>query len=216
MARDKSNETRNHKGNVIKKVKKKKYPDTHKTPKRRVPKSTANVAKEAEKWRKEYNKPGAKSIWLANSKRTKEVIFSSPEILLEEFLDYVQFCKDNPWVRQRVVISGKKGTEISNEPIEKPVTLGGFMVFCGVGDRYWQNFVQEIAPRDENYGSVIDFIKKATREQNIDGAAVGIYNANIISRLHGLADNINTNITDDRQKVADVFPKKLKEGTKKR
>lgn len=194
----KEKKKKNWKGNVIKEVKKNNYPDTHATPKRRTPKSTDMKKNEVDKWRKKNNKPSAKSVWLKNSKKTREVIFSTPEILMEEFENYVQFCKDNPWLKTeyKTTKSGLRKVEI---PTAKPVTVGGFMVFCGVGETYWKNFRAEVAPRNPDFGQVIDYIYKTTREQNIEGATVHAYNGNIISRLHSLVER--TDITSGGEAI---------------
>lgn len=112
----------------------------------------------------------------------------TPAKLQEKFVEYVQWCKDNPIVL---------GTKVSNTSVEgipygsvtteeKPrlVSIGGFLVYIGATRSWWG----ELDRAKQDFSAVKDLIRGFCEEYQKEMAAANIFNANIISRLLGLAD----------------------------
>jgi hypothetical protein len=116
----------------------------------------------------------------------------SPEQLYELFLRYKADVKANP--RIKYVYGGKEFEERA-EPLERPLTMEGFEVFCwdevGCVDDYFLN-------RDKRYGeftAICSRIRREIRNDQITGGMVGQYNASITQRLNNLKEQVeNTNI----------------------
>lgn len=112
----------------------------------------------------------------------------TPAQLAEKFVEYVEWCKNNPIVL---------GTQVSNTSVdghpygsttteEKPrlVSIGGFLVFIGSTRSWWG----ELDRAKQDFSAVKELIRDFCENFQKEMAANGIFNAQIISRLLGLAD----------------------------
>ena len=116
----------------------------------------------------------------------------SPEQLYELFKKYKEDVKANPRIKS---VFGGKEFEERAEPLERPLTMEGFEIFCwdevGVVEDYFMN-------RDKRYvefTAICSRIRKEIREDQITGGMVGQYNASITQRLNNLKEQVEqTNI----------------------
>lgn len=135
----------------------------------------------------------------------KHKYIETPEKLWEYFQAYVQFERDNPM--NKVEYAGKDGIE-RNTQLETPITFEGFE--CYLAD---QDIVNDLGDYSSNkddryadYATIITRIRKNCFVNNYKGAAVGLFNANLIARKLGIADstkneNENTNILTGKLSV---------------
>ena len=116
----------------------------------------------------------------------------SPEQLYELFTKYKTDVKANPRIKS---VFGGKEFEERAEPLERPLTMEGFEIFCwdivGVVEDYFLN-------RDKRYSeftAICSRIRKEIRNDQIEGGMVGQYNPSITQRLNGLKEQVEqTNI----------------------
>jgi DNA polymerase II small subunit/DNA polymerase delta subunit B len=116
----------------------------------------------------------------------------SPEQLYELFKKYKEDVKANPRIKS---VFGGKEFEERAEPLERPLTMEGFEIFCwdevGVVEDYFMN-------RDKRYSeftAICSRIRKEIREDQITGGMVGQYNPSITQRLNNLKEQVEqTNI----------------------
>lgn len=111
--------------------------------------------------------------------------------------EYFKWCDDNPIRGQRSVRSkdgnakdpkGKiKGT--SDEMFPRPYTFEGFCRFAGISD--YSMFCRNNKDR-EGFAEVLAYIRNRIRCNQIEGGLVGIYQPNLVARLNGIAENLNT------------------------
>ena len=117
---------------------------------------------------------------------------NSPEQLYELFIKYKDDVKANPRIKH---VFGGKDFEERAEPLERPLTMEGFEVFCwdevGMVEDYFLN-------RDKRYSeytAICSRIRKEIREDQITGGMVGQYNPSITQRLNNLKEQVEqTNI----------------------
>lgn len=140
--------------------------------------------------------PIGNDFWTARSKHGREKLFTSPEILWEAACEYFTWCKNNPWFRTEYI--GKEAIEVKI-PIERPFTLIGLCVFLGVSSSYFRVFKSTLKEADKEYLTVITRIEEIIYTQQFEGATVGVFKENIISRNLGLKDN--TDITSNGEKI---------------
>lgn len=114
----------------------------------------------------------------------------TPEELLEKFKEYVQWCQDNPILTKvRLDARSVEGIAYGNTTTEeKPrmISVSGFCIFIGVTLRWWGEL--ENGKRKKEFSAVKDLIREFCEDYQKEMAANHIFNANIISRLLGLAD----------------------------
>jgi hypothetical protein len=107
-------------------------------------------------------------LWKLRAKHGRDKLFETPEFLWEAAVEYFENCDKNPWKRQKV-----------------PYTLTGFLVFIEANKEYWRDFKKA---QHNGFSGVIEKIEMIIYDQKYTGAAVGAFNANIISRDLGLVD----------------------------
>jgi hypothetical protein len=116
----------------------------------------------------------------------------SPEQLYELFIKYKEDVKANPRIKS---VFGGKEFEERAEPLERPLTMEGFEIFCwnivGEVEQYFKN----IDKRYEEYIPICTHIRKEIRRDQIEGGMVGQYNPSITQRLNNLKEQVEqTNI----------------------
>lgn len=131
-----------------------------------------------------------------------EKLFKTPESLWKAACGYFLWVKNNPWYKNEFREGG-----IVKIPVGRPMTIIGMCVHWGVGSDYYRHFKNEMSAEDKKlFGPVVKVIDDTIYKQKFEGAAIGAFNANIISRDLGLADNQNVNLSDNRKEVGDLFP----------
>jgi len=134
----------------------------------------------------------------------KHKYIETPERLWQLFEKYVLHEKNSPMFKREYV--GKDGIE-KDTPLETPITFEGFE--CYLSDKgVIEDLGQYSANRDEAYSDyvpIITRIRKNCYVHNFKGAAVGMFNANLISRKLGLTEKTdNTNTTE--VKILNIDP----------
>lgn len=120
----------------------------------------------------------------------------TPEQLLEKFQEYVQWAIDHPIeTGGKTIVSGGNGADKawSNETVKEEktprlVSIDGFLVHIGGSAAYWSQLDRR--RRGEDFVKVKSFIREYCAQYQKEMASAGIFNANIISRLLGLADKV--------------------------
>ena len=125
----------------------------------------------------------------------------SPEQLYELFLRYKEDVKANPRIKS---VFGGKEFEERAEPLERPLTMEGFEVFCwdevGQVEQYFKN----IDKRYEEFLPICSRIRKEIRRDQIEGGMVGQYNPSITQRLNNLKEHVEqTNVEQPLFKLRD-------------
>ena len=125
----------------------------------------------------------------------------SPEQLYELFLRYKEDVKANPRIKS---VFGGKEFEERAEPLERPLTMEGFEIFCwhevGEVEQYFKN----VDKRYEEFIPICSHIRKEIRGDQIEGGMVGQYNPSITQRLNNLKEHVEqTNVEQPLFKLRD-------------
>ena len=125
----------------------------------------------------------------------------SPEQLSELFDKYKRDVKANPRIKS---VFGGKEFEERAEPLERPLTMEGFELFCydevGLVEQYFKN----VDKRYEEFIPICTRIRKAIRQDQIEGGMVGQYNPSITQRLNGLTERVENTIVTEQPLFPDV------------
>jgi len=121
---------------------------------------------------------------MAERGRPKKI--ESPDQLLEMFDSYKKHVKDNP--RFRYVLC-QKTAQMVPEPLECPLTLEGFEIYCYDEFKIWiEHYFRNETGTYEDFRTICTYIKRQIREDQIKGGMVGQYNPSITQRLNGLTE----------------------------
>jgi hypothetical protein len=117
----------------------------------------------------------------------KHKYIETPEKMWEHFEAYRTEVKSNP--RKKHVFVGKDGVS-DYELLERPLTLDGFECYCydnGIISDL-SNYFANSDNKYSDYSTICSRIRKAIKDDQIQGGMVGQYNASITQRLNGLTD----------------------------
>lgn len=144
--------------------------------------------------------PEGNQFWKLQSKHGREKLFADPALLWDAAAEYFEWVDANPWMKieqmkRPTVTKDKVGDSeiqtlhsIAELPNARPYTIQGFCLYCGASREWWTKFK---GGKDiEAFLPVISRIEEIIYTQKFEGAVVGAFNANIISRDLGLADKV--------------------------
>ena len=121
----------------------------------------------------------------------KHKYIKSPEQLWGYFCDYVKHESQNPMFKADYV--GKEGERV-NTPLQVPITFEGFECYLADLDIIQDlgHYAANTGGNYESYCTIITRIRKNCFVQNYKGAAVGLFNANLVAKKLGLVDKVET------------------------
>lgn len=116
----------------------------------------------------------------------------TPKQLAEKFVEYVNWADEHPIrIKTTETSTSVQGIPYGKEAVEeKPrlVSVGGFCVWLGELRQWWDGLDREGAKHREEFSAVKSLIREYCEKYQKEMASSGLFNANIISRLLGLAD----------------------------
>nr|QIG67132.1 terminase small subunit protein [Rhizobium phage RHph_TM26] len=150
----------------------------------RDPKRRAALLKKIEADKGKPYTPGTK-MWECRSKMGPKYLYQGEEGCVElwqELLNYLQWCENNPLQEGKLVSYLGRGSVVK-VPKMRIATLGGFCLHLGINPATYVDWRAR-----EDIGKIILVIDEAIKQYQLSGASADLLNANIISRLLGLAD----------------------------
>ena len=135
----------------------------------------------------------------------------TPKQLAEKFEEYVKWSEENVieiGERQKGIASGGYVDKTTTNYKQRLISVHGFLVFIGKSKRWWTELSD--GKQGDKFSTLKDSITSYCEDYQKEMAAAGIFNANIISRLLGLADkkeltgeaiNIIVNSQEEKEKL---------------
>ena len=135
----------------------------------------------------------------------------TPKQLAEKFEEYVKWSEENVieiGERQTGIASGGYVDKTTTNYKQRLISVHGFLVFIGKSKRWWTELSD--GKQGDKFSTLKDSITSYCEDYQKEMAAAGIFNANIISRLLGLADkkeltgesiNIIVNSQEEKEKL---------------
>lgn len=123
----------------------------------------------------------------------KHKYIETPEKMWEYFEAYAIETKENP--RYKIEYVGKEGERVKT-PLERPLTIEGFELWMAKNEIIMDlsQYFANTDGRYTEYQTICTRIRKAVRNDQIEGGMVGQYNASITQRLNGLKEQTETDI----------------------
>jgi hypothetical protein len=135
----------------------------------------------------------------------KHKYIESPEDLLDLFKEYVKYEAENPMYKIDYV--GQLATKVTI-PLETPITFDGFECYLreiGVIKSHLGHYEDKNNESYKDYLPIITHIRQFCYVHNFKGAAVNLFNANLIAKKLGLTEKIET--TNIEQPLFNDVPK---------
>lgn len=115
----------------------------------------------------------------------KQKYIKTPEDLEALFDEYREDVKSNP---RKKKVKGNKDFVLSDEDLERPLTMEGFEVFCYKKGFTIDNYFKNSTGAYDAYYHICYIIKKQIRLDQIEGGMVGQYNPSITQRLNNIVE----------------------------
>lgn len=144
-------------------------------------------------------------FWKLRTKHGPAKLFADPVLLWDEACKYFDWCDRHPLYKVELV----KYQGIADEaevPLGRPYTMDGLTVYLGVSPGYFRAAKSNLKTKIEaakadgtevELLATIERIELTVRDQQISGAAVNIFNPNLVARINGIADNVNQSTTGE-------------------
>lgn len=133
----------------------------------------------------------------------KQKYIESPEKLWEYFTKFVEHERNSPMLKVEYV--GKDGNEV-NTKLQVPITFEAFE--CWLADEGIINDLGDYSSNKggayESYSTIITRIRNNCFAQNFKGAAVGLFNANLIAKKLGLSEKVDQTIRTEQPLLPDA------------
>lgn len=154
--------------------------------------------------------PKGNQFWKIRSRHGRDMLFKTPKLLWEAACEYFEWCDENPWLREELKVVDK-AIERESVSLGRPYTLVGLCLYIHCSEEYFRKFKSEERAGGKDFIPVINQIEQTIYSQKFEGASVGVFNANIISRELGLVDRSEsknettiTNITPSPEEVKKI------------
>lgn len=125
--------------------------------------------------------------------------FQTPSDLWKAAVEYFKWVEDNPLYEEKA-FAFKGDITITKIKKMRAMSIARLCSFVGID---YSNYTRY--RKNEKYASTVETIDSIIREQKFEGAAAGLFNANIIARDLGLRENI-----DQSSKDGTMTPKESK------
>jgi len=110
----------------------------------------------------------------------------TPEKLWAEAEAYFTWMSERVWNKKEAIKSGEMAGTLIDIPTMTPMSIKTFCLYADIDHKTFLNY--ESAKGYEDFFQVTRKIRYIIESQQLEGATVGAYNANIVARLLGLAD----------------------------
>lgn len=131
------------------------------------------------------------SKWRKKMKVGRKKAIKSPQHLWDLACAYFVYIDEHPYQKQEPIKSGDSAGSVMTVDSIRPYTWNGLEIYL-----FQKGIIYDLQDYKRNtdgayteFQEVIGAIDKVIFDQKFSGAAVGAFNANIIARELGLADN---------------------------
>lgn len=138
-------------------------------------------------------------LWKLRTKHGRNRLFGDAAILWGEACKYFDWCDRHPWEKTELVKYQGYASE-AEVPLGRPYSMDGLTVYLGVSGSYFRTAKGELREKIEKGKATaaevelletIERIEQTIRAQQIEGAAVGVFNAGLVARINAISDSVN-------------------------
>lgn len=116
--------------------------------------------------------------------------FKDPEQVWKIYQDYLNHIANTPMYRNELIKSGERAGEQIPVRVDVPPNIWGFCLFAEINRQTYYTYVNggEDSNIDKELIDIFTRVDDDIKQKQITGAAVNLYNANIVARLNGLKE----------------------------
>lgn len=124
----------------------------------------------------------------------------TPDEWLQKLTEYFEVAATRTWEKIDVIKGGDKAGMLVSTPVAEPLTRQSLLIFTGISKDTLNHYVSD-KPSYADFVAITKAALEIIDNNQITGAALGFFNPLIISRLQGLRDGIDTDITSKGKQI---------------
>jgi hypothetical protein len=124
------------------------------------------------------------SYWRNRLIHGRPLEFKTPQELWDKCVDYFEWVEKTPLKETKPFAFRGRVTK-AQLPLRRIMTLAGLRIHIGIAEPTWADYRAR-----EDFSGVCALVEEIIRNQKLEGAAAGQFNAMIIARDLGLRDNV--------------------------
>jgi hypothetical protein len=138
--------------------------------------------------------PLGNHYWRLRESHGRNLEYATADELAAEIIAYFQWADANPWykneqlktpIRKKNKETGEESvTTVTQIPTARPYSISGLCVHLGIDFKTWKEYGKR-----EGFVHICTRTEEIIETQQLEGAAVGAFNANIIARKLGLSES---------------------------
>ena len=129
-------------------------------------------------------------LWKRRGRSGLRPTYERVEDLADEVTDYFDTNVNHPILEDRIVMADGMPAKMSLEK-HRLLSVGRLAMHCCVSRRTWDRWKED----RPDLRPLISWAEEYIRESQVEGAAAGSFNANIIARLLGLSEHTKADST---------------------
>lgn len=141
--------------------------------------------------------PKGNQFWKLVKTPGREPLYTEPQKLWDDCMEYVQWCEDNPLEEEKVFHNAGKITKAKLCKM-RAMTQEGLCLYLGMTRETWTQY-----GRKEGFSDIVQSVNNLLYAEKFSGAAADLLNANIISRELGLKDRQQIEMKEDITQLSD-------------
>lgn len=115
--------------------------------------------------------------------------FKDPDQVWKIYQDYLNHIANTPMYRNELIKSGERAGEQIPVRIDVPPNIWGFCLFANIDRVTYYDYVNGNSENlNKELINIFTRVDDDIKQKQITGAAVNLYNANIVARLNGLKE----------------------------
>lgn len=145
--------------------------------------------------------PTGNKYWMLRETHGRDLEYPDPEVFLAKIIEWFEWVDANPWLKPEqlkkpILRVDKETGEKTYEtmvyiPTARYMTISGLCDHLGICLATWKDYGKR-----EGFSHIVTRAEQIIRTQKLEGAAVGAFNASIVSRELELVDKVEKGYRD--------------------
>ena len=137
--------------------------------------------------------------------------FKHPDEVWKLYENYLNHIANTPMYRNELIKSGERAGEQIPVRVDVPPNIWGFCLFADINRQTYYKYLngKDEDNIDKKLTYIFTRVDDDIKQKQITGAAVNLYNANIVARLNGLKEVQQVEQTNSEQIIINVNGSKV-------
>jgi len=127
------------------------------------------------------------------------------EQIKQLYNDYKEYISTQYFERPELIKSGERAGEVIYIKVYKPQTIESFCLYIDMDLKTYYNYINGNSDNiDENLIQNLMYVHTSIKDSQISGATVNVYNPMIVSRVNGLTETQQLEVTGNKLQAINI------------